>query len=124
MDILKMFFAAILLAVVLAGLYVLWKRQGKEEQQRTLKKLLVDSKGTIVTYFAFFVGVLFIYHTLSDGDFSFLLTLGSICRSFGFGIVAAKMWMKKSTEGISAKTLILYGVVFSSRLMSILMYEG
>lgn len=68
--------------------------------------------------------VLFVYHMFSDGDFSFLLTLGAIVRLFGFIILMIKFQTQRNCAGISLKTLELYALVFAARLSSILFYEG
>mmetsp|Transcript_18391 Transcript_18391/g.22358 ORF Transcript_18391/g.22358 Transcript_18391/m.22358 type:complete len:295 (+) Transcript_18391:162-1046(+) len=81
-------------------------------------------KLNIIFYTVGFAFVLFVYHMLSDGDFSFLLTLGGIVRMFGFGILMVKFYVQKSATGISLKTLELYSLVFVARLCSILFYQG
>ena len=65
-----------------------------------------------------------IYHTLSDGDFSFLLTLGSLLALFGFGLLLVKIAATKRATNVSLKTLQAYALVFAARLCSILFYEG
>eukprot|EP01029_Cantina_marsupialis_P027784 TRINITY_DN773996_c0_g1_i1.p1 TRINITY_DN773996_c0_g1~~TRINITY_DN773996_c0_g1_i1.p1 ORF type:complete len:303 (-),score=78.70 TRINITY_DN773996_c0_g1_i1:193-1101(-) len=88
------------------------------------KKQLNANRLHIVFYTALVVFVLSVYHLFSDGNFSFLLTLGAITHTFGFGILAFKIWESKSVAGISLKTLELYIVSFFLRLCSILTYEG
>lgn len=68
--------------------------------------------------------VLAVYHLFSDGDFSFLMTLGSMCSAFGMLMLLAKTLMSKSCAGISLKSLQLYSVVFFFRLLSIIWHEG
>ena len=60
----------------------------------------------------------------SDGDFSFLLTLGSMVRMFAFMILAYFLFAKKSVTRVSFKFLQCYVCVFIFRLSSILNYEG
>ena len=72
----------------------------------------------------FLVACFLVYHTLSDGDFSFLLTLGSLLNLFGFGLLLIKIAVTRKATNISLKTLQAYALVFSFRLMSILFYEG
>ena len=60
----------------------------------------------------------------SDGDFSFLLTLGSLTRLFGFSLLLLRVVVEKSCAGLSLKTLQCYALVFACRLSSILFYEG
>ena len=48
---------------------------------------------------------------MSDGDFSFIMTYGAFARSFGFGLLAVKLWTARSATGVSFKTLQLYALV-------------
>jgi len=72
----------------------------------------------------FFTASLFVYFTLSGGDFSFLMTYGAMSRMFGFGILNAKIFMSKRATGVSVKSLQLYSLVFFFRLTSIIRHEG
>ena len=82
------------------------------------------NKSNIGIYAAAFLAVFSVYHLLSDGDFSFMLTTGAMVRTLGFVVLASKSVTQKSVAGISLKTLQLYAVVFSLRLSSILFFEG
>ncbi len=64
------------------------------------------------------------YHFFSDGDFSFLMTLGSLLVLFGFCLLAAKAALTRKLSHVSFKTLQAYALVFAARLCSILFYEG
>jgi hypothetical protein len=74
----------------------------------------------------FFIGVvcLCVYHLQSDGDFSFLMTLGSLLVLAGFGLLVAKLVVTRGLANVSFKTLHAYALVFFARLCSILNYEG
>jgi hypothetical protein len=72
----------------------------------------------------FFSASLFVYFTLSGGDFSFLMTYGAMARMFGFGILNVKTWKSQRATGVSVKTLQLYCLVFFFRLTSIIRHEG
>eukprot|EP00924_Labyrinthula_sp_SR-Ha-C_P002631 maker-scaffold_13-snap-gene-2.1-mRNA-1 protein AED:0.01 eAED:0.01 QI:60/1/1/1/1/1/2/434/292 len=85
---------------------------------------LEQNKLYIISYTILFAAVLFVYHLLSDGDFSFLLTLASIVLMFGLSLLLVKLNLTKSHVGISLKTVALYALVFMCRLTSILFYEG
>jgi len=85
---------------------------------------VLANKANILLWGTFFVFVLFVYHFLSDGDFSFLLTLGGIACCFAVVTLTVKILSQKSASGISVKTLELYAMVFFFRLCSILVYEG
>jgi hypothetical protein len=70
------------------------------------------------------IALLFVYHFFSDGDFSFLMTLGSLLVLFGFCLLAAKALLTRKLSHVSFKTLQAYALVFAARLCSILFYEG
>mmetsp|Transcript_40441 Transcript_40441/g.65177 ORF Transcript_40441/g.65177 Transcript_40441/m.65177 type:complete len:298 (-) Transcript_40441:564-1457(-) len=88
------------------------------------KEFLNRNRLNLILYVTGFAFVLFIYHFLSDGDFSFLLTLGGLTRLFGFVMLLVKFQSERSCAGVSLKTLELYALVFCARLCSILFYEG
>jgi len=54
---------------------------------------------------------LLVWKLVSDGDFSFIMTYGAFARSFGFGLLAVKLWTARSATGVSYKTLQLYALV-------------
>lgn len=88
------------------------------------QRWIQQNKLNIILYITGIAFVLFVYHVFSDGDFSFLLTLGSMVRMFGIALVLVKFGIQKNCSGISLKTLELYALVFAARLSSILVYEG
>lgn len=61
---------------------------------------------------------------LSQQFLAVVQTLGSVIRTFAFGILLAKIVANKSVNGISLKMIELYIIVFGCRLSSILFYEG
>lgn len=77
-----------------------------------------------IAYSAVALLIFIVYHFLSDGDFSFLMTLGSIFSALSFFLLVFKTYTTKSVSGISIKTLQAFGLVFAARLCSILVYEG
>ena len=83
------------------------------------KKYLKANRSNVIMWCSFAVFVMFIYHFFSDGDFSFLLTLGSIISAFGFTLVLVKSFYSKSVAGVSLKSLQCYLVVYCLRLISI-----
>jgi len=92
---------------------------------KLIKFKLWDNRINIAVWCALCVGVLFVYHMFSDGDFSFLLTLGGIVRMFALIMLLTKIMIHpKHAEGISGKTMQLYVLTFIFRLSSILFYEG
>lgn len=86
--------------------------------------VLRNQKFNVIMYFSVVVFIIFVYHFISDGDFSFLLTLGSMIRLFGFIMLLVRVVKEKSAHGLSIKTQILYAVVFAFRCISIFLYEG
>jgi hypothetical protein len=99
-------------------------RRSSMDARKQTKEWVRRNYSNLLLYFGLIVGVFFFYHLMSDGDFSFLLTLGSIIRTFAFGILAWKVVIGKSIKGVSLKMLELYTIVFICRLSSILFYEG
>lgn len=88
------------------------------------KRLWLKHQFSIIMYFFFAIAVLSVWHFLSDGDFSFLMTLGSLFVAFAFGLLIVKIVVTHKVSNISLKTLQCYIVVFAARLSSILVYEG
>lgn len=78
----------------------------------------------VYIYLGISLAVLAVYHLLSDGDFSFLMTLGSIFRMCAFIILLWKITAKRSASGVSLKTLQVYALVFACRLVSIVPFTG
>ncbi|RLN47559.1 hypothetical protein BBJ29_007244 [Phytophthora kernoviae] len=85
---------------------------------------LATHKSNIALWSGFIVVVFFCYHLFSDGDFSFLMTMGSFVRAFGFAFLIFKAFSQRSVAGLSLKTLELYAFLFLFRLSSILRYQG
>lgn len=98
------------------------RRHSNEAEQ--VKSWIRKNQKNLVIWFAMVLLVLFVYHMFSDGDFSFLLTLGSMVRMFAFVILAYFLVAKRSVSGVSFKFLQCYIGVFCFRLSSILFYEG
>merc|ERR1719230_1930533 len=83
-----------------------------------------SNKKNYAAYAFLIVFVLFVWHVLSDGDFSFLMTLGSISSSFAFVMLFWKMFSQGTAMGVSAKSLQMYSIVFFFRFSSIVKHEG
>nr|CCA18024.1 conserved hypothetical protein [Albugo laibachii Nc14] len=94
------------------------------KDKRSANAFFTANKNNIAIWSGFFVLVLFCYHLFSDGDFSFLMTLGSFVRAFGFAVLIFKAFSQKSVSGLSLKTVELYACVFFFRLASILRFQG
>jgi hypothetical protein len=88
------------------------------------RKVLMQNRWNFIVYFSIATLIFFVYHFVSDGDFSFLMTLGSLLNLVSFGMLIAKVVRDRHTSSISIKTLQCYALVFTGRLCSILVYEG
>lgn len=86
--------------------------------------VLQKHKGSIILWMSLPLLVFAIYHLFSDGDFSFLLTAGSITRGFAFFLLTFKIVSQKSARDLSQKTLTAYFFVFFARLLSVLWQQG
>lgn len=49
--------------------------------------------------------MLLVYHLVSDGDFSFLLTLASLARVAAFCIVLYGFFKERNAQSLSLKTM-------------------
>eukprot|EP00916_Digyalum_oweni_P008779 GHVL01014645.1.p1 GENE.GHVL01014645.1~~GHVL01014645.1.p1 ORF type:complete len:348 (+),score=32.88 GHVL01014645.1:132-1175(+) len=70
------------------------------------------------------VFILCFYHMCSDGDYSFLLTVGSVIGTVSFSVLLLKIISSQNMSGISLQMMICYAVLTASRLCSILFYES
>jgi hypothetical protein len=91
---------------------------------KTWRQLWLRHQLSALSAAALVVLALLAYHLFSDGDFSFLMTLGSLLVLFAFLLLVAKVAFSRSVKNISLKTLQCYALVFTARLCSILRYEG
>jgi hypothetical protein len=85
-----------------------------------LRKIARMPQFKLWVVFVFLLGL--VYLLLSDGDFSFLLTLSSTIQMFAFlGIIIQMVTLK---EGLSLYTFLFYALILASRLSSTLFFEG
>ena len=89
-----------------------------------MQSMIVNYQFSVIAWFAIGVAATVIYHTLSDQDFSFLLTLGAIVQMCAFLMLLVKTFLEGGADGLSGKTLYLYLLAFLSRLVSTLPFEG
>merc|ERR1719191_1836865 len=75
-------------------------------------------------YFCFALCAVIVYRLFTDGDFSSIYTLGMAVQCLAFYLLNAKVEMRKSVSGISAKTLKVYVMVFTFRLCSTMVKNG
>lgn len=86
--------------------------------------LLQKHKGSIILWLTLPVLVFAVFHLVSDGDFSFLLTVGSMTRGFAFFLLSFKIMADRSGRELSLKSLTCYVCVFFARLLSVLWQQG
>ena len=98
--------------------------RGSKDKKGNWKNLWMKNQLTILSSLFLSVLALAAYHLVSDGDFSFLMTLGSLLVLFSFGLLVIKVVVTRKVKNISLKTLQCYALVFAARLCSILRYEG
>ena len=70
------------------------------------------------------VAILFIFIFISSKDFSFFLVLSSLVQTCAFIIILVKVTSYQTCSGLSANTLICYGILLFARLTSTLFYPG
>jgi hypothetical protein len=68
------------------------------------------------------ISLIFVF--ISSKDFSFFLVLSSIVQTCAFLIILLKVTNYQSTSGLSANTLICYGILLFARLTSTLFFPG
>ena len=65
-----------------------------------------------------------VYFLVSDGEFSFALTLSVILQAFAVGLLVMKVVSTRDTYGLSTDTLICLALVLVGRLSSTLFFQG
>lgn len=78
---------------------------------RYLRLLSKHRQSPALAWVGFLLLSLVVWKLVSDGDFSFIMTYGAFARTFGFGLLAVKLWTARSATGVSFKTLQLYALV-------------
>eukprot|EP01066_Platyproteum_vivax_P013003 Platyproteum_vivax@DN5919_c0_g1_i3.p1 len=68
--------------------------------------------------------VLLAYHVCSDGDYSFMLTVGSIVSLLSFILMISKIVKSNDMSGISIEMMKCYALLSAARLTSILVYDS
>lgn len=96
------------------------------QDPKKLEKWLRTHQGSI-THYSLIVGLLlFVYHFLSDGDFSFLLTFASFVSLASFSFIAKDGLKSRIAvcQGVSCKMLEMYFMLSCARMLAILPFEG
>lgn len=95
---------------------------GSVKDSNRLKSLLNRKE---VKYWIILTLVLgFFYGWLSDGEFSFALTLSVCFQTFAVALLALKIVSTRDVYGLSIDTLVCLALVLVSRLSSTLFFEG
>ena len=68
--------------------------------------------------------MLIFYHMLSDGDFSFILTLSGVVRFSGFAMLVFHLFKARTAAGVSAKSLALFATAFLCRALTLFSFQG
>lgn len=89
---------------------------------------------SVIIWTSFILFILFVYHFLSDGDFSFLLVFFLVFSlvidtqfcywNIWFLLVLYKVITSHSLEGLSLKSLLLYSFVVFPRLITVLFSDA
>lgn len=83
-----------------------------------------DNKKELISYASLFVTLIGTWFLVSSGEFSFMLTIGSLVSMFSFGVMAICIETSRSCQGVSAKMLEIYFLLHACRLYAILPFEG
>ena len=78
----------------------------------------------IIFWTSVIIVILLIFVFISSKDFSFFLVLSSLVQTCAFLIILLKVTNYQSTSGLSANTLICYGILLFARLTSTLFFPG
>ena len=88
------------------------------------RRWIYTHHSSIKAWIGFCLAVLIIFLFLSDGDYSFMLTLSSFIGMFSFVMVIFCIERGKNSKGISLKMFDCYLVLLFFRLFSIIFYDG
>lgn len=93
---------------------------------KKLEKMLKTHQVEVVHYTLLLMAVLFVWHFLSDGDFSFLLTFASLISLGSFTFIARDALKNRENvcQGVSCKMLEIYLILSAARMLAILPFEG
>jgi len=75
-------------------------------------------------YFCFSFMWLFVYHRVSNKDFSAVITAASVVQCMGFLVLSLRVRTHKSVAGISAKTMGMFVLFLAIRLCSTTLKKG
>ncbi|KAK8798635.1 hypothetical protein WA588_003715, partial [Blastocystis sp. NMH] len=94
-------------------------RTKRSLQKIDFKKYMKANRMNFLIWAFLVLCILVCFHFFSDGDFSFLLTLGSVISAFGFGLILFRSITTHSVSGISLKSLQCYALVYLTRTIAV-----
>jgi hypothetical protein len=83
-----------------------------------------DGKAVSLSYAVLFFGWLLVWGRFSDRDFSCIVTASSYVTLTGFIILAVKIHGTKSVAGLSSRTLALWALFYSTKLVATALKSG
>ena len=100
------------------------KIKGMSRDPKILVYEMKKRRKDIIFWTSVIIVILLIFIFISSKDFSFFLVLSSIVQTCAFLIILLKVTNYQSTSGLSANTLICYGILLFARLTSTLFFPG
>ena len=100
------------------------KIKGMSRDPKILVYEMKKRRKDIIFWTSVIIVILLIFVFISSKDFSFFLVLSSIVQTCAFLIILLKVTSYQSTSGLSANTLICYGILLFARLTSTLFFPG
>ena len=100
------------------------KIKGMSRDPKILVYEMKKRRKDIIFWTSVIIVILLIFVFISSKDFSFFLVLSSIVQTCAFLIILLKVTNYQSTSGLSANTLICYGILLFARLTSTLFFPG
>eukprot|EP01066_Platyproteum_vivax_P001788 Platyproteum_vivax@DN1224_c0_g1_i2.p1 len=97
---------------------------GADLSKTAVGKALEKHKNTMLPWTLLVFGLLVVYHMYSDGDYSVMLTVGSVIQSFSFLLILVKILVTKSTSGVSRGMFLCIFCLSLARLSSVLPFDG
>eukprot|EP01066_Platyproteum_vivax_P000349 Platyproteum_vivax@DN10389_c0_g1_i1.p1 len=87
-------------------------------------KMVQQHKHAMLPWTLLALGLLVVYHMYSDGDYSVMLTIGTVIQSFSFLLILVKILTTKSASGVSRGMFICIFCLSLARLTSVLPFDG
>eukprot|EP01067_Filipodium_phascolosomae_P000268 Filipodium_phascolosomae@DN1219_c0_g1_i1.p1 len=98
--------------------------RGVRRSLSTASEIVEKNQTQIPFWLVTGVLVLLVYHMFSDGDYSFMLTVGSLVSSLSFLLVLTKIVQTTNFSGVSLEMMKCYSLLSCARLTSILFFDS